>query len=81
MSIDVNSLALQGLDRAHQKLERAARRIAQSGAAPAATPEGDAIDLGASMVEVIEAVNLYKANANMIKAEDEMTKRVLNILA
>jgi len=44
-------------------------------------PAGDSGDLNTSMVEVIEAVNLYKANANMVKAEDEMTKRVLNILA
>ena len=44
-------------------------------------PAGDSSDLNTSMVDVIEAVNLYKANANMVKAEDEMTKRVLNILA
>jgi flagellar hook protein FlgE len=81
VSIEVNGFALQGLDRAQQKLERAARRIAQSGAEATTPPEGDAADLSTSMVEVIEAVNLYKANANMVKAEDEMTKRVLNILA
>lgn len=80
MSIEVNSSALQGLERAQQKLERVAKRIAQSGVSPASTQEGDAVDLSASMVEVIEAVNLYKANANMIKTEDEMTKRVLDIL-
>jgi hypothetical protein len=77
VSIEVNGFALQGLDRAQQKLERAARRIAQSTTPPA----GDSGDLNTSTVDVIEAVNLYKANANMVKAEDEMTKRVLNILA
>jgi len=77
VSIEGSGYALQGLDRAQQKLERAARRIAESTMPPA----GDSSDLNTSMVDVIEAVNLYKANANMVKAEDEMTKRVLNILA
>lgn len=77
MSIEVTGYPLEGMERARQKLERAAQRLLPAGKG---TEEGEA-NMAAAMVEAIEAVNLYKANAQMVKAEDELRKQIVDLLA
>lgn len=81
MSVDVTSVALQGLDRAQQKVEKVARRLAKAADPETASSAGDTVDLATNAVDLIEAVNLYQANLKMVRAEDELTKRTLDLLA
>jgi flagellar basal body rod protein FlgG len=74
VSIDVNSIAIQGLDRAQQVVERSAKRLAN--------PEAvDTVTLATAAVEMKEAVSVYEANLRVIEATDEMTRRTLDLLA
>ncbi len=74
MSIDVNSIALQGLDRAQQMMERSAKRLAN--------PETvDTVSLATAAVGLKEAATVYEANLRVIEATDEMTRRTLDLLA
>ena len=85
MSIDATNIALQGLERAQQKVERAAKRIASDTFAAAESSSGlatvDPASLVESVVDLMEAAHFYEANLNMIKTDNEMKKHTLDILA
>ena len=84
MSIELTNIALQGLERSQQKVERAARRIAADSSGASASPATAPVDepsLAESVVDLIEAAQLYQANLNLVKTGNEMTKRTLDILA
>lgn len=85
VSIDATNIALQGLERAQQKLERAAKRIATDTFATASTSTDlatvDPASLVESVVDLMEAAHFYEANLNMIKTDNEIKKHTLDILA
>lgn len=67
---------LEGMQRAELSLERTAGRIATMGG----SPEGDSVDLSAEMVALIVARNSFRANGNVARAEDQMTRALLDVL-
>jgi len=70
--------AMQGLVQAETTLERTADRIARFGQAPAA---GDSVSLSDEAVSLIAARNAYEMNLQSLKTGDEMTRKLLDVLA
>ncbi len=73
--MNVQMVALSGMDRAETKLESAAARIAK-----AADPQ-DSVDLSAEMIALMEAKDAFAVNARVFRTADEMQAHVLDILA
>jgi len=71
----VISTALTGMERAEAKLERTAQRVARI-----SFEEGDAVDLSAEAVALLEARNAYSANLKVAQAAEEMTRKLLDVL-
>ena len=70
--------ALQGLAQAESTFERTAERIARSGPGPAVD---DSVSLSDLAVSLITAKNAYEMNLQSLKTSDEMTKKLLDMLA
>jgi len=69
------SAPLEGMMRAESKVMKVAARIAQ-------TPEqGDAVDLSAEMVALLQARNDYSANVNVARTLDELSRKILDVVA
>lgn len=88
------SSALKGLFTQGERVDRAAQKIAEypieaqkaqefinGGAIDPSTFDGVEIDLDAQVIEIMEASNLYKANASVIRTTDEMQDELLDILS
>lgn len=71
--------ALEGLNRAESKLEQAAGRISQAGAA--AGTSGNSLDLATEMVNLAVAKEEYQANLKALQAGNEVTRHTIDILA
>ena len=73
------------LDTASASIMQQTRRMAQSAqnVSKLADIEGEGknVDLAKEAVTRIEAVNITKADMSVIKAEDERTKSILDIIA
>jgi flagellar basal body rod protein FlgC len=69
--MDAISTAFFGLADAANRLDRAAQRVA--------LPQGD--DFAGAIVDTVEAGEAFKANAAVIRAADQMTGALLDILA
>ncbi len=65
-----------GLDAASQRFARSAERTTR-----AFTPAGKGVDLAAEAVEQIGARTTFSTNLAVIRTADEMTGRLLDILA
>ena len=70
--------AVEGLGRAEARLERAARRIAQSG--DASSGQQDAVSLSEEFVSLIQARHSYMANLRAVEAGDEIERHILDLL-
>jgi flagellar hook protein FlgE len=71
--------ALQGLVQAQKSLDKTAGRIARSG-----MPSGagaDSVSLSDEAVSLMTAKNAYEMNLRTLKASDEMTGKLLDMLA
>jgi flagellar hook-associated protein FlgK len=75
MTISSIAHGASGMQRAAERFEASASRVARFG-----TGLGD-VDLATEMVNVLEAKHDFAANAKLVKAVDQMTKSVLDILA
>ena len=71
--------ALQGLVQAEKTLKRTADRISRYGQSPPAA--ADSISLSDDAVSLLMAKNAYEMNLQSIKTDDEMTRRLLDVLA
>lgn len=70
------SVPLAGINAAESSLNRAAASIAKSG-----FPGGsDSVDLSSEMVALLQARSSAKANVNVVRAEDQMTRSLLNMI-
>lgn len=74
----VFGIALGGMDRAQEQLEKTATRLAR---VDTTQPPADTVDLSAEMVSLIEARNTYEANLNVLKTADQMRGEIVNLLA
>ncbi len=68
--------ALQGMNQAEARLDRAAARIASSQA-----PSEDTVDLSAEMVNLIQARTGFEASTRLVGVASEMSKQLLNVMA
>jgi hypothetical protein len=75
---EIYSVALSGVQRGEQRLEKAARRIAQP------TAGQDTVRISSTardMVSIKEAELAVKSNLKLIKAQIELDKAILDLLA
>ena len=70
------SAPLAGLQRAEASLNRTAARLATGSFSGA-----DSVDLSVEMVALIEARLAHQANANVLRAEAETSRVLLDLLA
>ena len=75
----ITSIALKGLEAASNRVNRAARNIAGIG-----NPDGgggDIVDISTDMVAMIEAQVMFAASVKAVKAANEMSGNLLDLLA
>jgi flagellar hook protein FlgE len=72
-------IAAKGLANAEEKLERAARRLAQLPSSASETPE-DVVDLSAEMVSMLQARTEHAANAKVAETAQEIDQHLLDLL-
>ena len=70
--------AMHGLVQAGKSLEKAADRIARSSLPPGAA---DSVSLSVNAVSLIEARNAYEINLKSLSVDDEMQRKLLDVLA
>ena len=70
------SAPLAGMATAEQSLNKAAATVANVGGSPA----GDSVDLSAEAVALLEAKNDFRANANVVHAEDDVFRSLLKMV-
>ena len=78
--MDITSTAIEGLNRAEEKLQSVATKLARAPIAASAQPN-DTVDLSAAMVAMIEARNEHAVNVKVIESAQEMSKHLLDVLA
>ena len=78
--MNVLSTALEGLDRAQDKVDRVAKRLAQFAAFEDSAPV-DTIDLSEEMLSLVAAQNAHSVNATVVRTTARMESKLLNILA
>lgn len=74
----VGSRALEGLDRAEAKLQRAADRIARASLPPGES--GDPVNLSEEIVSLLEARTAYKTNLRALKTAEELQGLLIDVL-
>jgi flagellar basal body rod protein FlgC len=72
------SIAAAGMNAATARFERNASNITR---ASVGTPEGEGIDVGAEMVDMMVNQNTFEVLAKVAKRADDMTKAGIDILA
>lgn len=75
MSISAISSGATGMQRAADRFEASASRVARFG-----TGLGD-VDLASEMVNVLEAEHAFKASTVIVRKADEMARSIIDILA
>jgi len=70
------SAPLAGMAAAEQSLNKVAANIANVGGSAA----GDSVDLSAEAVAMLEAKNDFRANANVVHAEDDVFRSLLKMV-
>lgn len=72
------SIATAGMNAAATRFERNASNITR---ATAGTPEGEGVDVGAEMVDMMINQHQFAALAKVARRADEMTRAGIDILA
>ena len=67
--MSITGVATGGMEAAQRKLERTGERIAHSEASPE------------DMVELLSARNQFETNARVLETDDEMRRKLIDILA
>jgi hypothetical protein len=73
--------ALGGLDRAQSTLERSASRLARAATTVSDGPPVDAVDLSATVVDLLTARHEFAVNVKLLQTADDLERRALDILA
>ncbi len=76
MTISSIAIGASGMQRAADRFEASAARVARFG-----TGLGGEVDLATEMVDVMMAKTDFKASATVVRAADQMTGALLDILA
>ena len=75
MTISALSIGAAGMQRAADRFEASASRVARTGTGL------DHGDIASEMVEVLEAKAAFKASTTIVRVADEMTGSAIDILA
>jgi len=78
--MNINSVALGGLQQAEKQLESISGKLAQIPLVAAATGE-DSVDLSAAMVGMAAAENVAQANLQILRTSEQMNGQIVNLLA
>jgi flagellar basal body rod protein FlgG len=78
--MNINSVALGGLQQAEKQLESISSKLAQLPLVAAATGE-DTVDLSAAMVGMAAAENVAQANLQILRTSEQMNGQIVNLLA
>jgi flagellar basal body rod protein FlgG len=78
--MNVLSTAVEGIDRAQAKVDRAAKRLAQFAAFEDSSPV-DTVELSDEIVSLVAAQNAHAANATVVRTAAELESKLLDILA
>jgi flagellar hook protein FlgE len=70
------STPLAGMSAAEQSINKIAANIANAGGSSAA----DSVDLSAEAVALLQAKNDFRANANVVHAEDDVYRSLLKVV-
>jgi flagellar basal body rod protein FlgG len=79
--MEVQSIALAGLEKAQERLAAVAKRLSSNGLSAAyGEGGGDQVDLSAEMVALLEAKVATEANLKLVESANEMASKTINIL-
>jgi flagellar basal body rod protein FlgC len=81
-TMDIFSIALQGMNRADFRLDKAAAKIAHAGAV--ASSDGlvhDTVDISGAMVSMLSAKDAFATNIKTFEVANETQKTVIDMLA
>ena len=79
--MDVLTSALGGLDRAQEKFDLAAGKLASNTLPSSGGGPTDIVDLSEAAVSLVTARNDFAANLQAVKTADEMQRDTINLLA
>jgi hypothetical protein len=84
-NMELQSMGLAGLEKAQEKLQQSAKRLAAAtgyGASdrPAGSPS-DVVDLSAEMVALSQASLMSEVNLKVVETANELSSRTIDILA
>ena len=77
--MNVTSTAIEGLNRAEEKLQSVASKLARVSDTNSA-PE-DTVDLSAEMIALIEARNEHAVNVKVLETANDIERHMLDVLA
>ncbi len=81
LNMELQSIGLAGLEKAQEKLQQSAKRLAAAtGYGPAGSPS-DVVDLSAEMVALSQASLVSEANLKVVETANELSSRTIDILA
>jgi flagellar hook protein FlgE len=72
------SISLAGMERAAAAVDRTAARVSRAGL-PSGEP-ADSVDLSAETIALLQAQNVFTANARVVQAQADLERAILNIL-
>ncbi len=79
--MEVQSIALAGLEKAQERLAAVAKRLASSSVNSAyAANTTDQVDLSAEMVALLEAKTAAQANLKLVESANELASKTIDIL-
>lgn len=79
--MELQAIGLAGLEKAQEKLQQTAKRLAATGFPAGASSPADVVDLSAELVALSEAKLLAQANLKVVETANELSSRVINVLA
>lgn len=80
--MELQSIGLAGLEKAQEKLQQSARRLAGvSAGTGGGSPPSDVVDLSAEMVALSQASLLAEVNLKVVETANELSSRTIDILA
>jgi hypothetical protein len=80
-SMDISSIALQGVLAADNQLQDAATQLATFGADTPAGAGVDVVDLSAAALALVSAKTQFAANVGTLRVADSIRSNALNVLA
>lgn len=79
--MELQSIGLAGLEKAQEKLQQSAKRLAAATGYGPHSPPSDVVDLSAEMVALSQASLLTEVNLRVVETANELSSRTIDVLA